>query len=78
MSRKKPDFYYHKAKEEGYPSRAAYKLIQIDERFHLLRAGLIVIDLCGAPGGFAQYAAKKVGLTTKTLILITFFSFAER
>ena len=69
MSRKKPDYYYYKAKEEGYPSRAVYKLIQLDQRFHLLRSGQIVVDLCGAPGGFATYAAKKVGSRGRVFVV---------
>ena len=56
---KKRDIYTKKAKQEGYRSRAAYKLLQIDEKFRLFHDKQIVIDLCGAPGGFSQIARDK-------------------
>ncbi|MHA2329308.1 MAG: SAM-dependent methyltransferase [Candidatus Hodarchaeales archaeon] len=52
--RRKRDRYTKKAKSEGYRSRAAYKLFQIDEKFKLFHENQIIIDLCGAPGGFSQ------------------------
>ena len=55
------DTYYRKAKQEGYRSRAAYKLIELQERFRLLKPGDWVIDLGAAPGGWLQVAAKIVG-----------------
>ncbi|MFW6041217.1 MAG: RlmE family RNA methyltransferase [Thermoplasmatota archaeon] len=58
---KKKDGYYRKAKEEGYRSRAIYKLKQIDERFHILDSGDIVVDLGAAPGSWSEYAVEKVG-----------------
>ena len=60
MDRKK-DYYYRKAKKEDYRSRAAYKLIQLDERFSLFRAGDTVIELGASPGGWSQVAIEKVG-----------------
>ncbi len=54
--RKKRDVYTKKAKSEGYRSRAAYKLLQIDRKFKIFDVEQIVIDLCGAPGGFSQIA----------------------
>src|SRR6266699_295529 len=48
-------------KREGFRSRAAYKLIEIDDRHGLLRVGASVIDLGAAPGGWSQVAAKRVG-----------------
>ena len=54
--RKKRDVFTKKAKSEGYRSRAAYKLLQIDKKFKLFNVKQIVIDLCGAPGGFSQTA----------------------
>ncbi|UCG90273.1 MAG: RlmE family RNA methyltransferase [Candidatus Heimdallarchaeota archaeon] len=48
--------YTKKAKSEGYRSRAAYKLLQIDKKFKLFHGNQTVIDLCGAPGGFSQIA----------------------
>ncbi|MHC1597933.1 MAG: 23S rRNA (uridine(2552)-2'-O)-methyltransferase [Methermicoccaceae archaeon] len=56
MARRRWDWYYRKAKQEGYRSRAAYKLIQICERFDVIREGNIVIDLGAAPGGWLQVA----------------------
>ncbi len=49
------------AQKEGYRSRAAYKLIGLDERDHLLKPGMTVVDLGAAPGGWCQVTAKKVG-----------------
>lgn len=54
--RKRRDVYTKRAKKEGYRSRAAYKLIQINKKFRLFNQNPIVIDLCGAPGGFSQIA----------------------
>lgn len=55
------DPYVLLAKKEGYRSRAAYKLIEMDERDHLLKPGMTVVDLGAAPGGWTQVAAKKIG-----------------
>lgn len=55
------DLYVRRAKAEGYRSRAAYKLMELDERDHLLRPGLWVVDLGAAPGGWSQVAAARVG-----------------
>jgi len=55
------DPYVLLAKREGYRSRAAYKLMEMDERDHLLKPGMTVVDLGAAPGGWTQVAAKKIG-----------------
>ena len=55
------DAYVRKAREAGYRSRAAYKLLEIDRRDRLLRPGMRVIDLGAAPGGWSQVVAQKVG-----------------
>lgn len=55
------DVYVQRAQREGYRSRAVFKLMEIDERDHLLRPGMCVVDLGAAPGGWSQYAAHKVG-----------------
>lgn len=55
------DAFVREARASGYRSRAAYKLIQIDERTRLLRPGMTVIDLGAAPGGWSQVAAERVG-----------------
>ena len=54
------DHYVQKARKEGYRSRAAYKLIELDEKEKLFRAGQTVLDLGAAPGGWSQIAANKV------------------
>ena len=55
------DAYVRQARAEGYRSRAAYKLLEIDQKDRLLRAGMRVLDLGAAPGGWSQVAARKVG-----------------
>ena len=50
-----------RSKKEGYRSRSAYKLIEIDERDNVLRGGQVVVDLGSAPGGWSQVVAKKSG-----------------
>jgi 23S rRNA (uridine2552-2'-O)-methyltransferase len=55
------DHYFHLAKKEGYVSRAAYKLIEIDDRKKILRKGDRVLDCGAAPGSWLQVAAKRVG-----------------
>jgi 23S rRNA (uridine2552-2'-O)-methyltransferase len=52
--KKRQDFYYRKAKFEGYRSRASYKLLQIQERYRIFQKGDIVVDLGAAPGGWLQ------------------------
>src|SRR5262245_13761103 len=61
LERQLNDPYVAQAKREGYRSRAAYKLIEIDDKFRLLRPGMSVVDLGAAPGGWSQIAAKRVG-----------------
>jgi len=63
------DPYVKLAKQEGYRSRAAFKLLDIDERDHLLRPGMIVVDLGATPGGWSQVAAEKVGSSGKVIAL---------
>jgi 23S rRNA (uridine2552-2'-O)-methyltransferase len=54
------DPYVKKAQEEGWRSRAAYKLAEIDRKDGLLKAGMRIVDLGAAPGGWSQYAAQKL------------------
>ena len=64
LERQLNDPYVAAAKREGWRSRAVYKLIELDERFHLLKPGQKIVDLGAAPGGWAQYAARKVQSVT--------------
>ncbi len=61
LARQLNDPYVAKARAEGYRSRAAFKLIDLDEKFNLLKQGMKVIDLGCAPGGWSQVAVAKVG-----------------
>jgi 23S rRNA (uridine2552-2'-O)-methyltransferase len=55
------DYYYRKAKEEKYRSRAAYKLLEATKKYNFIKSGSIVVDLGAAPGGWMQAARKIVG-----------------
>jgi len=61
LERQLNDPYVIRAKREGFRSRAAFKLIEIDDKHHLLKPGAKVADLGAAPGGWSQVAAKRVG-----------------
>src|SRR6201997_2556738 len=61
LERQLNDPYVAQAKRDGYRSRAAYKLKEIDDKYKLLKSGMAVIDLGAAPGGWSQIAARKVG-----------------
>jgi len=61
LERQLNDPYVARAKREGMRSRAAYKLIEIDDKYHLLKVGGRVVDLGAAPGGWSEMAAKRVG-----------------
>jgi 23S rRNA methylase len=67
MSYKLRDTYYKKAKQQGYRSRAAYKLLELQERFRIFKTGHLVVDLGAAPGGWIQVAAKLVGPSGKVI-----------
>jgi 23S rRNA (uridine2552-2'-O)-methyltransferase len=62
LHRQLNDPYVQKAKIDGYRSRAAYKLIEIDEKFKILKKGFSIVDLGAAPGGWSQFAAQKIAL----------------
>lgn len=55
------DPYVQQAQKDGYRSRAAYKLLEIDEKDHLIRPGMVVVDLGATPGGWCQVVAGKLG-----------------
>ncbi|MEM2631008.1 MAG: RlmE family RNA methyltransferase [Candidatus Bathyarchaeia archaeon] len=61
LQERKRDYYYRRAKEEKYRSRAAYKLLQAVEKYHFIKEGDVVVDLGAAPGGWTQAARKIVG-----------------
>lgn len=63
LARQLNDPYVARAKAEGYRSRAAFKLVELDEKFHLLKPGMKVVDLGCAPGGWSQVAVKKIAPT---------------
>jgi 23S rRNA (uridine2552-2'-O)-methyltransferase len=63
------DPYVQRSKREGYRSRSAYKLTEIDERDKLLKPGMVVVDLGSAPGGWSQVLAKRIG-ASGTLVAI--------
>ena len=61
LERQLNDPYVARAKREGMRSRAAYKLIEVDDKYRLLKPGARVVDLGAAPGGWSDIAAKRVG-----------------
>ena len=67
LERQLNDPYVARAKREGYRSRAAYKLLEIDEKYRILKPGQRVVDLGAAPGGWSQIAAKVVGAKGKVV-----------
>lgn len=60
LERQLNDPYVQEAQRRGLRSRAAFKLIELDEKFHFLKSGARVVDLGAAPGGWSQYAAEIV------------------
>jgi 23S rRNA (uridine2552-2'-O)-methyltransferase len=70
LERQLNDPYVARAKREGYRSRSAFKLIEIDDRFHLLRPGSRVVDLGAAPGGWAQVAVARTRATDRDPLVI--------
>lgn len=61
------DRFFKKAKRDGYRSRAAYKLVELQQRFRVINTGDKVVDLGAAPGGWLQVAAKLVGPTGRVV-----------
>jgi len=60
VNKQRRDTYVRQSKVDGYRARSAYKLIEIDEKFKILKGGLTVIDIGAAPGSWSQYASKVV------------------
>jgi 23S rRNA (uridine2552-2'-O)-methyltransferase len=80
LERQLNDPYVHEAKSKGYRSRAAFKLVELDRKFHLLKKGARVLDLGAAPGGWSQVAAQKGAIVVAADVLaidvlpgVTFF-----
>lgn len=69
LERQLNDIYVHKAKKDGYRARSAYKLLEIDKKFRLLKPGRHVVDLGAAPGSWSQVCAQR-GLSVVGLDLI--------
>jgi 23S rRNA (uridine2552-2'-O)-methyltransferase len=69
LERQLNDPYVARAKREGFRSRAAFKLIEIDDKHRLLKPGARVVDLGAAPGGWSQVAAKRVGARGKVVAI---------
>ena len=61
------DPYVKQARQDGYRSRASYKLIQLNEKDKLIRPGMLIVDLGSAPGGWSQVAGKLVGAKGKVV-----------
>jgi 23S rRNA (uridine2552-2'-O)-methyltransferase len=69
LERQLNDPYVARAKREGFRSRAAFKLLELDDRFHFLKPGARVVDLGAAPGGWSQVAAKRVGAKGRVIAM---------
>lgn len=69
LERQLTDPYVARAKREGFRSRAAYKLIEIDDKYKILKPGARVVDLGAAPGGWSELAAKRVGTSGRVIAL---------
>lgn len=70
LQRQLNDPYVKQAKAEGYASRAAYKLMQIDDRYNLLKPGMRVVDLGAAPGGWTQVSVERTGSAAENLSVV--------
>jgi 23S rRNA (uridine2552-2'-O)-methyltransferase len=69
LERQINDPYVVRAKREGLRSRAAYKLTEIDDKYHLFKQGARVVDLGAAPGGWSEIAARRVGPSGRVIAL---------
>jgi 23S rRNA (uridine2552-2'-O)-methyltransferase len=69
LERQLSDPYVARAKREGFRSRAAFKLAEIDDKHHLLKPGARVVDLGAAPGGWSEIAARRVGAGGRVIAL---------
>ena len=69
LERQINDPYVARAKREGFRSRAAYKLAEIDDKYRLLKPGTRVVDLGAAPGGWSEVAARRVGASGRVIAI---------
>jgi 23S rRNA (uridine2552-2'-O)-methyltransferase len=69
LERQLSDPYVARAKSEGLRSRAAYKLAEVDDKYHVLKPGARVVDLGAAPGGWSEIAARRIGGTGRVIAL---------
>lgn len=69
LERQLNDPFVHKAKAEGYRSRGAFKLLEIQEKYRLLKHGMTIVDLGAAPGGWSQVAAHIVKENGKVIAI---------
>jgi 23S rRNA (uridine2552-2'-O)-methyltransferase len=69
LERQLKDPYVLRAKRDGFRSRAAYKLAEIDDKYHLLKPGARVVDLGAAPGGWSEIAARRAGANGRVIAL---------
>jgi len=69
LTKDKRDIYYRKAKEQGFRARSAYKLLHINDSFHILEDVTRVVDLCAAPGSWSQVLARVVGVRPNAKIV---------
>ena len=76
LERQLNDAYVARARREGYRSRAAYKLIEIDDKVRVLKPGTRVVDLGAAPGGWSQVAAKRIGAGQGRVVAIDLLDLA--
>ncbi len=69
LERQLKDPYVVRAKREGFRSRAAYKLAEIDDKYHVFKRGARVVDLGAAPGGWSEIAARRAGASGRVVAL---------
>ncbi len=77
---RKRDHYYKEAKKQGYRARSAFKLIQINNRYHIFKKGNVIVDLGASPGGWSQVASKYgkvIAIDIKKMIPIEGVEFIE-